>query len=93
MKPNKNYIAAHHDEIKSEWVLKMKTIFKDYLPFPGKVSAEDATFDCSAIWWRQVVDPGYTIPFLREYDDLSSAEDDIIEEALDELGLPIDIIQ
>ena len=94
------FIAENRDIILQQYLIKMKQIFKDYLPYKKRQSNLDA---CSTIWWFKIVEPGWNPKFLNDlnfnellkYDDenfLVILNDEIVHEALTQLGLPEDIM-
>jgi len=97
----KRFFSDYHNQIRvlGEWVNKMEEIFKDYLPFDP--NNEDAISDCQNIWWLEVVEPGWEVPTIQEkfsdeiYDTDAYQEfsDKIVDEALEKLGLPREIVE
>lgn len=95
----KVFMITHHDQIAFAWEKKLSKIWKDY--YPSDHYNQDAVDDMRAIWWNEIVEPGWEVPIISKtfgdkiYDSdvYSDISDKIIDEVLEKMKVPREIIE
>jgi len=100
---SKQFMIDHNDEIIEQWIEKMRIIFKKYIPWDKIDNKEEAIEECSNRWWFDIVEAGWNPRILDRIDYYSApdsdsnalinAEESCINQAIEILGLPEEIIE
>ena len=102
----KLFFKENHEKISKEWEKKLKSIFKEYLPFEQKELGGDEEVwqfeDMSMAWWYGIVEPGWESKteklFKEKYEDdserlFSEKLEEIIDSIIEKLGIPHEVIE
>ena len=81
-------------KILREMIIKLRSIFKEYLPFDQKQHSSYAIEDMQSIWWWKIVEPGWSPKSIDVTDETSiELEEKMWDLAIKLLGIPHMVIE